>query len=224
MNSHAHSILNKVSAMVGYWGKDLQIQYCNEAYANWFGLNPEQLLGQNLRDVIGETLFALNLPHVEGALRGESQRFERSIVLTDGKSLLYTLEEYVPDVVDGEVRGFITLITDVGQIKSTYSELEGSSKHLKAILDNLFAYVALLDTNGVVLEVNKAPLDRAGYRREDVIGQYFFDAPWWNYRSDVRDRIVQSIKRAGQGITDRFDVVAKMGEEFQTLGNPPNFH
>jgi diguanylate cyclase (GGDEF)-like protein/PAS domain S-box-containing protein len=217
MNSHAHSILNKVSAMVGYWGKDLQIQYCNEAYANWFGLNPEQLLGQNLRDVIGETLFALNLPHVEGALRGESQRFERSIVLTDGKSLLYTLEEYVPDVVDGEVRGFITLITDVGQIKSTYSELEGSSKHLKAILDNLFAYVALLDTNGVVLEVNKAPLDRAGYRREDVIGQYFFDAPWWNYRSDVRDRIVQSIKRAGQGITDRFDVVAKMGEEFQTL-------
>jgi diguanylate cyclase (GGDEF)-like protein/PAS domain S-box-containing protein len=95
--------------------------------------------------------------------------------------------------------------------------MEGSATNLKAILDNLFAYVALLDTNGVVLEVNKAPLDRAGYRREDVIGQYFFDAPWWTYRIEVRDRIFQSIKRAGQGLTDRFDIVAKMGEEFQSL-------
>jgi hypothetical protein len=33
----------------------------------------------------------------------------------------------------------------------------------------------------------------------------------------MRDRIIQSIKRAGQGIAERFAIVAKMGEEFQTL-------
>jgi diguanylate cyclase (GGDEF)-like protein/PAS domain S-box-containing protein len=217
MNSDANSILNKVSAMVGYWDRDLRNQYCNEAYANWCGLTPAQILGRHLRDVISEETFQLNLPFIEGALRGEVQRFERSIASTDGKSVRHTLAEYLPDIVGGEVLGFVVNVVDVGQVKSAYAELEGGTRHLKAILDNLFAYVALLDTNGVVLEVNKAPLDQAGFRREDVIGQFFFDAPWWNYRGDVRERIIQSIKRAGQGTTDRFDIVAKMGEEFQTL-------
>jgi diguanylate cyclase (GGDEF)-like protein/PAS domain S-box-containing protein len=217
MNSDAHSFFNKISAMVGYWDRDLRNQYCNEAYAKWFGLTPAQILGRHVRDVIGEATFQLNSPFIEGALRGEVQRFERSTASASGSSVRQTFEEYIPDVVDGEVRGFVANVVDIGQIKSTYAELEGGSKNLKAILDNLFAYVALLDTSGIVLEVNQAPLLRAGYSREDVIGQYFYDAPWWTHRSEVRDRIIQAIQRAGQGLTDRFDIVAKMGEQFQTL-------
>jgi len=43
--------------------------------------------------------------------------------------------------------------------------------HIQTILDNLFAYVALLDISGKVLEINLAPLIRGGYQREAVIGQ-----------------------------------------------------
>jgi diguanylate cyclase (GGDEF)-like protein/PAS domain S-box-containing protein len=89
---------------------------------------------------------------------------------------------------------------------------EGSLR-LNRILDNLFAYVALLDTNGVVQEVNKAPLDRAGYRREDVIGQYFYDAPWWNYDDEVRTQLIAAINAAKQGESSRYDVVVKMGDD-----------
>lgn len=83
----------------------------------------------------------------------------------------------------------------------------------RLILDNLFAYVALLDIHGVVLEVNNAPLLRGGYKREDVIGQYFKDAPWWSYDSAVQSRLIEAIEAANQGRTVRYDVVVKMGSE-----------
>ncbi len=83
----------------------------------------------------------------------------------------------------------------------------------RLILDNLFAYVALLDIHGVVVEVNNAPLVRGGYKREDVIGQYFKDAPWWSYDSAVQTRLIEAIQAANQGETVRYDVVVKMGTE-----------
>jgi diguanylate cyclase (GGDEF)-like protein/PAS domain S-box-containing protein len=217
MSHDISSLLNKVSAMVGYWDKDLRNQFGNQAYAAWFGITPEQMLGKHLRDVIGEERYQLNLPYIEGALRGEAQQFERSIPLPDGKLVRHSLAEYIPDIVDGEVQGIIVHVSDISLVKNSFIELEGYSRYLKAIIDNLFAYVALLDTNGVVLEVNKAPLERAGFRREEVIGQLFYDAPWWSYRQEVRDRIIRSIECAKRGETDRFEIDAKMGDHFQSL-------
>jgi diguanylate cyclase (GGDEF)-like protein/PAS domain S-box-containing protein len=66
----------------------------------------------------------------------------------------------------------------------------------------------------VVEEVNKAPLERAGYRREDVIGQYFYDAPWWNYTNQVRTQLIAAINAAKRGEFSRYDVVVKMGNDF----------
>jgi diguanylate cyclase (GGDEF)-like protein/PAS domain S-box-containing protein len=81
------------------------------------------------------------------------------------------------------------------------------------ILDNLFAYVALLDLNGRVLEVNTPPLIRGGYVKTDIIGQYFFDAPWWSYDTAVKNRLVKAIADCRSGKSSRYDVVVKMGQE-----------
>lgn len=210
-------LLNKVPAMVAYWDHDLINRYANDAYARRFGLTPDQLLGMHVRQLIGEEWYQRELPSIEAVLRGESQKFERTLPVSKGDAMRHSLTELTPDIVNDEVCGFTVHVSDITLLKGTYEELEGNTRYLKAILDNLFAYVALLDVNGAVLEVNKAPLDRAGFRREDVIGQYFYDAPWWTYRSDVRTRIMQSIERARQGYSDRFDIVAKMGDEFQSL-------
>ncbi len=210
-------LLNKVPAMVAYWDHDLINRYANDAYARRFGLTPDQLLGMHVRELIGEEWYQRELPSIEAVLRGESQKFERTLPASKGDAMRHSLTELTPDIVNDEVCGFTVHVSDITLLKGTYEELECNTRYLKAILDNLFAYVALLDVNGAVLEVNKAPLDRAGFRREDVIGQYFYDAPWWTYQSDVRTRIMQSIERARQGYSDRFDIVAKMGDEFQSL-------
>ena len=104
--------------------------------------------------------------------------------------------------------------TDITKGKLLEAENNESSNRIKTILDNLFTYVALLDVYGVVQEVNNAPLDRAGYRREDVLGQFFYDAPWWNYDEKVREQLINAIKDAMKGESSRYDVVVKMGDDF----------
>lgn len=99
----------------------------------------------------------------------------------------------------------------------THSVLVDSNQHLKNILDNLFAYVALLDVHGNILEVNKAALDRSGYQNVVVTGQKFFDMPWWSYDADVRQALIAAMRAARQGETRRYDVTVKMGEDLVPL-------
>ncbi len=106
---------------------------------------------------------------------------------------------------------------ELAQSKAAHSALAESTQNLKNILDNIFAYVTLLDTDGRVLEINQAAINRGGYRREEVIGKYIFDTPCWSYDDTVWEQIRSSINAAGQGQTLRYDVVVKMRHEFVPL-------
>ncbi len=97
------------------------------------------------------------------------------------------------------------------------AKLEIASLNTKRIIDNLFAYVALLDVDGNIVEINQAPLEAAGLKREDVIGQFFGDAPWWTYDSNVRAKLVEAISLAKIGKKVRYDVSVKMGESIQPI-------
>jgi len=107
--------------------------------------------------------------------------------------------------------------TDITERKQSEEINRENNLRLNRILDNLFTYVALLDTNSVVQEINKAPLVRGSYRREQVIGQYFYDAPWWNYDDQVRTQLLMAINAAKQGKVSRYDVVVKMGNELTPI-------
>lgn len=97
---------------------------------------------------------------------------------------------------------------------STFSEGMG---YIKIILDNLFAYVALLDVDAVVLEVNSAPLKRGRYLHDEVVGQRFYDAPWWSYDSAVRARLIDALNQVREGKSCRYDEIIKMGDELITI-------
>ena len=62
---------------------------------------------------------------------------------------------------------------------SAFAGTQGEGgQRLQQILDNLFAFVGLLSTTGVLLEANRAPLDLVGLQREDVIGKPFAETYW----------------------------------------------
>lgn len=88
---------------------------------------------------------------------------------------------------------------------------------ITAILDHLYTYFALLDPSGVVLEVNNAPLEQGGLRREDVVGRHFQDAPWWTYDDEVRSQLVAAVESARGGRTVRYDVVVRMGAQLTPI-------
>jgi PAS domain S-box-containing protein len=105
-------LFDHLPAMIAYWDRDLRNVIANEAYVEWFGFKPSEMRGVHIREVLGERVYAMNLPYMEGALAGHEQLFDRTLVDTFGRTR-HTQASYVPDVVDGEVRGFFVLVTDV---------------------------------------------------------------------------------------------------------------
>ncbi len=105
-------LFDSLPALIGYWDRDLRNVIANHAYVEWFGLTPGELKGMHISQVVGETIYALNLPFMEAALAGSEQVFQRTLIDVAG-AVRHTQVSYSPDVVDGDVAGLFVMITDV---------------------------------------------------------------------------------------------------------------
>ena len=91
------------------------------------------------------------------------------------------------------------------------SPAEGG-RRLQQILDNLFAFVGLLSTKGVLLEANRAPLDVVGLKREDVIGKPFAETYWWSFSPEAQQQLQAAVRRAAQGESVRYDTPVRIAK------------
>lgn len=87
------AITDNLPGMVAYWSPDLSCRFANRPYLEWFGKQPETMIGITLQELMGEHLFALKEPYIRKALAGEAQYFERTLTKADG-SLVYTWVNY----------------------------------------------------------------------------------------------------------------------------------
>jgi PAS domain S-box-containing protein len=128
---HARRVLDQSSSMMAYWDRDLLCRFANRAYEKWFGVDPDRLIGRSIAELLGPELFAMNETYMRAALGGEPQRFERIVPGPDGVNR-HSLATYLPDVVDGEVVGFMVHVTDVTPLKETQAELQATIARLEA--------------------------------------------------------------------------------------------
>jgi PAS domain S-box-containing protein len=68
----------------------------------------------------------------------------------------------------------------------------------------LFAGIMALD--GTIIESNRLSLEACGYTREDVVGKFFWECPWWRNSGDAAERIRAATARAAAGETFRAEM------------------
>jgi PAS domain S-box-containing protein len=117
-------VVDSSPAMLAYWDRDQRCVFANVAYLRWFGRTPESLIGTTLRELLGPTLYALNLPHIEAALRGEVQAFEREIPDPAGGPPRHSQATYVPHMEDGEARGFCVHVAEITQLRNALDQVK----------------------------------------------------------------------------------------------------
>ena len=125
-------VVDAVPAMLAYWDRSQRCVFANRAYERWFGVTPQSLIGRSMSELLG-ALYPLNLPHIEAALRGERQEFEREIPDPAGGPPRHSLAVYIPDIVDGEVRGFCVLVSEITEQKKTELELRDALSKVKTL-------------------------------------------------------------------------------------------
>lgn len=122
-------MLDALPALVGYWDSELHNRMANAASIEFFGKSPDEMRGLHIRELLGEEVYQQNLPHIEGALDGRTQLFDSELRTPSGE-LRYTQISYVPDVVEGEVRGIFVLITDISERRRIEEEVTRSRSRL----------------------------------------------------------------------------------------------
>src|SRR6266446_7273111 len=79
-------------------------------------------------------------------------------------------------------------------------------KLARIVLDELYQFVGLLDQNGMTLEINRAALEGAGIRLDDIQGKPFWEARWWAVSKETAQAQRDFARRARQGEFVRCDV------------------
>jgi len=77
---------------------------------------------------------------------------------------------------------------------------------LRQVLNAVFAFIGVFSRDGVVVEVNQAPLTASGLPRHRVVGRPFVELPWFADSAPERARVTEAIRRAATGETVRLEV------------------
>jgi PAS domain S-box-containing protein len=166
------NIVDALPSMIGYWDRKLCNRMANRAYAAWFGLEPEQLKGRPMSELLNGETLELSRPMAEAALRGEARSFHYSLPRPDGAPF-HALTHYLPDVVDGVVQGFYVLVHDVTELQSQRVALEAEKREKAGLLATIDAHaiVSTTDRNGIIVSVNERFCQVSGYSSVELVGR-----------------------------------------------------
>ena len=164
------TITDAIPAMMAYWDRDLRCRFANKAYLEWFGRQPETLLGETMQTLLGERLFALNEPHIKAALSGEPQNFERELIRADG-SVGHTWANYTPHRdADGGVCGFFATVSDITPLREAERRVQESEFRYRFLAEHGTDKVFELDHDLVRRYVSPACREILGYDPEELTG------------------------------------------------------
>jgi PAS domain S-box-containing protein len=119
--------------------------------------------------------------------------------------------------VNGEHAGFIGVAFDITEAKEAREALERLNEtletqveqrtrelrlreaHFRGIFDSTHQLIGVVGLDGTLLDVNRAALDVIGAEAADVVGQPFWDTPWFALTPNAAEAVRSAIAEAGQG-------------------------
>ena len=138
------AVTDNMPALFAYVDRDQTYRFANAHFRPVMGIEPEALVGRTMRDFLGEAAHDELLPHIEGALRGERQSFERTGWKQNAAT--HFMVQYVPDVrADGSVAGFFIMVLDITERHLSELALKRSETLVRMIADHMPGLISRMD-------------------------------------------------------------------------------
>ena len=95
------------------------------------------------------------------------------------------------------------LVIERGRIQAGLRE---SERRFRAIFDQSYQFIGLMEPDGTLIEVNQTALQFGGLTLADVVGKPFWEAYWWQISPTTQARLKAAIQRAARGELVHYDV------------------
>jgi two-component system, chemotaxis family, CheB/CheR fusion protein len=212
-------ITDALPALISYVGANERYRFANRTYKQWFGLEPEDVIGRRVRDVFGAKAYRFLKPHIEEALGGKQAEFEGEVEYKDGV-VRFVHGSYVPDIDDeGRVAGYFGVTMDVSALKRSEELLRSSEEKLSLIMETFTDYAIMsLDKEGRIESWNAGAEHIFGYTEQEMLGHKgdILFVPEDRER-DVPAKEMRTARQKGRALDERWHM-RKNGSRFYASG------
>ncbi|HEY9848756.1 MAG TPA: response regulator [Leptolyngbyaceae cyanobacterium] len=102
--------------------------------------------------------------------------------------------------------------------KQVESSLRENERLFRAIFNNSFQFIGLLNTDGTVIEANQTALEFAGIEHDEIVGKPFWETCWWTISPAVQNQLKEAIAFAARDNFVRYEVdVVGAGNVVRTI-------
>jgi PAS domain S-box-containing protein len=128
-------IMDQIPVTVSYIDADTRYRYINRAQEQWLGKSVHEVEGHEVREVVGDKVWADIAPPLLQALDGRHVPLERQRTDRQGNAVWHS-GRHVPDVTDdGRVVGVYTVFFDITQRAAAEQQLREREAELRAAKD-----------------------------------------------------------------------------------------
>ncbi|MBE9556709.1 MAG: PAS domain-containing protein [Proteobacteria bacterium] len=165
------TITDNLPVLITQFDKEGRFEFINKAGEEWYGYPAGDIVGKTIAEILGAESNAKVEPWIKRALTGERVRFEERMFYPDGSFRDVDIA-YIPDVSrDGEIRGCFGLVQNITERKAAESRLRDSEAWLKAVVDNLPAFIIHVDKDLRYRFANRVAEEWYGRPASEIIGR-----------------------------------------------------
>ena len=211
------AITDAVPALVAYVDREERYRYCNDEYRDILGVEPENLIGRHISEVVEAEIYGVVKPQIDRALAGTEVAFVRPM-LARGETR-YVEQRYIPSRgAGGSIDGFYAIAWDItdSQIREQTLSREAQTDPLTGLLNRRGMTEALTEqaqrwrdgeSQGAVLF-----LDMDRFKQiNDTLGH------------DVGDELLKTFADRLRGVVRTSDKLARLGgDEFVIMISAPD--
>ena len=117
-------VADSLPVLIGFIDRDYRYRFANLAYESWFYISPDQIIGRDVREVLGPTDYAVRKPGIEAAFGGEEVTLRVPWPHKDGRRRDAEIRYLPRHSATGEVDGFYIFVLDVTERRQNEEQLE----------------------------------------------------------------------------------------------------
>lgn len=173
------AILNVANESIFLFDTQNKIISVNTTAAQRVGKSPQDLIGADARIFFSDDVLKRRLKIVNKAIQtGKPQRLQ-------DKRGDYWFDARIYPIKDkgGKVDKLVVFARDITKEKQHQLLLQKSEQKYRAIFNYSPEGIALLDTQGNIIDINGRLGDWLGYRSEEVIGKHLSDQPFFSIKT-----------------------------------------
>ena len=164
--SELDKILDFLPVYVWQKNRNLQVTYCNEAYAKALEASKDYVIANNVKLISASRRGV----YVDQSLYSTKPKKNTEHVVINGSRRLLSIEE-TPFTKDGKSTGVAIDITDKEEIETNFRNYQ---KHTEEVFNNISVPVAIFDANTILVFANQAIIRMFSVAEVDIYKNYKF--------------------------------------------------